>query len=157
MNIKSIITIAIMAIITNQAMGQGPIREAAKEKIKARKVAFITEKINLSVEEAQIFWPLYNEYEGHKETLQREKADILKKIVAEYNDTDESELEQLSDEFVEMQVKEAQLSKEYHEEFKKVLPVRKVLKLYKAENEFKRYLLEELQKRRENRRRPRRQ
>lgn len=40
-----------------------------REKIKTLKVAFITERLNLSTNEAQSFWPLYNDYEEKRESL----------------------------------------------------------------------------------------
>ena len=44
------------------------------------------------------------------------------------------------------------LRKKYHIEFKKVLPPKKLLKLYQAEKEFKKFLLKEIKERREDRR-----
>ena len=44
-----------------------------REKVKALKVAFITEKLELTSEEAQKFWPLYNAYDESKSELRYEK------------------------------------------------------------------------------------
>ena len=43
--------------------------DKGKEKIRAYKVAFLTEKLNLSAKEAQKFWPLYNEFDQQRRFL----------------------------------------------------------------------------------------
>ena len=43
---------------------QGPRRGADngwRERVRAEKVAFLTEEIDLTESEAQVFWPIYNE------------------------------------------------------------------------------------------------
>ena len=40
------------------------------EKIEALKIAFITQKLQLTTDEAQKFWPVYNQYENEIRSLQ---------------------------------------------------------------------------------------
>ena len=58
----------IVAVIllsqTNVIAQRGKGYENKKENIEAQKVAFITSKLNLTTEESQKFWPVYNEYES---------------------------------------------------------------------------------------------
>jgi hypothetical protein len=42
-----------------------------REKIKALKVAYITEELNMNTKMAQKFWPIYNRYEEQKRELHR--------------------------------------------------------------------------------------
>lgn len=60
---------------------------------------------------------------------------------------DNRELEKLSDEFISLKRKEADIEEKYHAQFKSVLPIRKVLLLYKTETEFKKEILEEIRRR----------
>ncbi|MBU0764209.1 MAG: hypothetical protein KJ607_05175 [Bacteroidetes bacterium] len=114
------------------------------EKLKARKVAVITERLDLSVEEAQNFWPVYNEYEAKRDKLNAEKREAFKKYKNATGELEEKTLEELSDLMVQIEVDEANLRKEYHEKYKKVLPVKKVVELYHTEQQFKRDLLKEM-------------
>ncbi len=114
------------------------------EAFKAKKVAVITENLDLSVEEAQKFWPVYNEKEEKQEKIINRKKEIMEKLKDGEEGMATAELEKLSDELIETYIKEADLKKEYHEKFKKVLPVEKVLELYHTEHTFKRDLLREL-------------
>ena len=50
-----------------------------QEKIKAQKIAFITDKLELTSEEAQQFWPIYNEFEAKVEKIKSEDLRPLKR------------------------------------------------------------------------------
>ena len=72
-NITSIIWMLIITLTgmtTNSAFSQiDQGRGNLQERIDAQRVAFITEKVNLTPEEAQVFWPLYNRYRNQLEGL----------------------------------------------------------------------------------------
>ena len=44
-----------------------------REKIEAMKVSFLTQKIDLNSKEAQVFWPLYNDYSDKVQALRKLK------------------------------------------------------------------------------------
>ena len=116
------------------------------ERLKAYRVAIFTEVLRLSSEEAQGFWPVYNEYQDKRDKLQ----DDLKP---------KKQLDAMSDNEVEEQVKrhfelrqrELDLEKDLYQNLRKVLPVRKIAKLPAAEREFRERLLIKLQEARAKR------
>ncbi|MBQ0741530.1 sensor of ECF-type sigma factor, partial [Aquimarina celericrescens] len=55
-------------------------QNGSREKIKAFKIAYITEKLNLSSKEAQEFWPIYNNHEEIIENLRKEKRKLMKAL-----------------------------------------------------------------------------
>jgi hypothetical protein len=59
----------------------------------------------------------------------------------------DAEAEKVLNDMVNFKIQEADLLKKYAAEFKKVLPVKKVVLLFKAENDFKRELLKKLSQR----------
>lgn len=118
-----------------------------KEKIKAKKVAFITDKVGLTVEEAQVFWPLYNEFEQKRQAIYQRRKKYLQSLRTDFSTMSEAKKEELADDFVATQVDEAELNSRYHEKFKEVLSIEKIIKLYHAEYQFKRHLLEEIPRR----------
>ena len=114
-----------------------------KEKIEAQRVAFITEKLQLTPAEAQVFWPVYNEYDNKRHELNkgfRNHKGSEKEIDAL---TDKEALELADQQLVEAQ-KMLDLRKEYHNKFKSVLPAKKLLKLYESEREFQKHLIDRI-------------
>ncbi|HUS85607.1 MAG TPA: hypothetical protein VMW76_00075 [Bacteroidales bacterium] len=120
-------------------------------KIDAEKIAFFTKRLELSPQEAEKFWPVYNDYTSRKEKLALDKNSLLRYLNQNYKNLTEDELEESSDKFVNFNLQEAELAKEYHDKFKQVLPPSKVVRLYNAEVQFKALLLNQLGNRREQR------
>lgn len=124
----------------NRNFGNGPQRQ----RIDAQKVAFITDQLQLTPEEAQKFWPIYNQYTAQKEELNqdfmRENMNVKNKIDA-MSDKDASDL---ADGYIRHAQKLVDLQKEYHVKLKDVLPPKKLLKLYNVERDFQRLLLQRL-------------
>lgn len=119
-----------------------------RERIESQKVAFITDKLDLSPREAQDFWPLYNEYQDKKRELSGKTRETLKNAMLNIDKLSEDEMESLLNDYVTLQKKEASLNEEYMNRLKKVISPRKVMKLYITEIQFKNYLLKQI---RENR------
>ena len=120
-----------------------------REQIQAFMVAYYTRKLDLSVEEAKSFWPVHNAYTEEMEaarTSTRRKQQEMKNGMLSMSD---EQLEKLTDEFIALKEKEFAVTKKYHEEFKQILPIRKVILMYKVEQEFKRELLKFMQERRQ--------
>ncbi|MBO8429380.1 MAG: hypothetical protein IAC68_05580 [Bacteroidetes bacterium] len=117
----------------------------AREAFMANKVAFFTNELELTPEEAQVFWPLYNEFWDKRTSAHKDYMNILKRI----NSLDEGSkenVEKLSDEFERAITKESDLLKEYYPKFKKVLPTEKAMKIFNTEEKFKRSLFNRYKK-----------
>jgi hypothetical protein len=93
-------------------------------RIEAMKIGWLTKKLNLSPEEAQKFWPIYNQY---TKEIQQTRKD------ARANKDDE----------IKTQEKMLSIRKKYDGEFTKAISKDKVNTLFRAEREF----LAEIQKR----------
>lgn len=118
-----------------------------EEKIKALKIAYLTSKLNLTTDEAQAFWPVYNAYQDAKFEVHKAQMSISRKLKHKLDELTDAELNKLLDEYVALEQKEASLKIEYLQKFRKILPVRKVALLQKAEHDFKVEVLRELKKR----------
>ncbi len=123
-----------------------------KDKIKALKTAIITEKLDLSVEEAQKFWPVYNDFEKKITTLRKkERTQIGQKLNnTGVNNLTDSEANNLIDTMIQIKEQELAYRKELVTNLRAFLPPQKIIKLKKAEDNFKRMLLERLKNRRKN-------
>ena len=123
---------------------EGPVRE----RIKTLKVAFITERVGLTSKEAQQFWPIYNENEEKLEAIRRkERAEIGSRTSpASLSDAESS---QLLDELISLENEKHRTNQNFIAQIRKVIPPRKVLLLIKAEEDFKKRLLQQFRKRRQ--------
>ncbi len=118
--------------------------EHKKEMIEAMKTGFITKELDLSPEEAQKFWPVYNQYEKEMKALQEAHRTKMKNAKENIDQMSDKDVEVLVDDYIVEQQKELDVKKKYNGEFKKVLPIKKVGKLYHAEDKFKKELLEKM-------------
>ena len=127
-------------------------RRPAKERVDAMKIGFLTERLNLTSEEAKTFWPVYNMYSDELEKLRKGRRENIINAKENLDDLSDAELEKNVDNEIIFRQNELEIIKKYHPQFKKILPIRKVAKLYKSEDDFKRRLLEMIQGRKEDRR-----
>jgi hypothetical protein len=124
----------------NRNQGNGPQRE----RIDAQKVAFITDQLQLTPEEAQKFWPVYNQYNSQKEDLNRDFMQANMKFRKNADAMTDKDASEMSDSYIKHAQKIVDLQKEFHGKLKDVLPPKKLLKLYNVERDFQRLLLQRL-------------
>ncbi|MGQ1787685.1 MULTISPECIES: hypothetical protein [unclassified Saccharicrinis] len=114
------------------------------ERIKAQKIAFISNKLELTSAEAQQFWPVYNDFFKEKEKLNNEKTSVNKELLLNWQEYSDAKKTVLVDRLIEFRLTEAKIEQKYHEKLKTVLPIDKVIKLYNAETQFKNFLLKQI-------------
>ncbi len=127
------------------------IKRDKQERIKAFKKEYIEDKVALTEEEAGKFWPLYDEYIEAQQKLLRQKREKTKKILdgnTWQNATDE-QVSKLIDLNFEYEQKMLDLKKKFDQRFREALPIRKVGQFYKAERDFKKYLVKKIAAKRE--------
>ena len=128
---KLLFVFIVLSWLALPAMAQ--VRERPREgALEAMKIAFITKRLNLSPEEAQRFWPIYNQYAGE-----------VRKAYIDYRDKPD-----------EIGLDEALLNirKKYSTEFTKALSPDKVNQFFRAEKDFSGFVQKEMQRRQMNRR-----
>ena len=128
-------------------------QKGGKERMKAFKTAYITDELDLSVEEAEKFWPVYNQYDKKMFKLKVERGRKDRHRIKEVGGP-----ENLSDEEATSIIfgmlnseKEASVTREeMYKELSKILSPAKLLALYQAEMNFNKKLLSEYRKRKGN-------
>ena len=152
---KKIIAFTIMMFVVSAATklnAQNDDKEPQNrwEKFRAEKVAFLTTELDLTPDEAQKFWPVYNQLEKERWESHKQREKLEDKVrEAEYN-MPEREIVQLTRDYASSLQKEANMMVEFNEKFLKILPPAKVLKLYKAENEFRFQMIKKFRDRKRN-------
>ncbi|HAA14244.1 MAG TPA: hypothetical protein DCE41_22145 [Cytophagales bacterium] len=131
--------------------GGGP-RGERRQQIESARIAFITQKLDLTPEQAQQFWPIYNELEDKRQELRKSMRDSRMDAGTELSEEEASEMIVA---FQDMRQKELNLEKAYSERMLGVISARQVLKLMRAEEEFRQYVIQQLRERRSESRRGR--
>lgn len=144
--IKKITTIAIL-FVTAIFYGQS---KPDKDKIKSLKIAFITDRLDLSSSEAQSFWPLYNEYEHDRQALRDREHNQIRSKMRDAANLSEKEASNLLDQYLDFEEEEEELDKKFLEKATKVISAKKTLLLLRAEEEFKRQLIRQYHQKRSN-------
>jgi Spy/CpxP family protein refolding chaperone len=113
--------------------------------IENAKIAFITNRISLTQDQAQKFWPLYNEFSARRRELNR-SARLLRRDVTE-GMTDQQIRDNMTQSFASRQ-QELNLEKEYFDKFQKVISLRQVAQLLNAERDFTKEVIKRVADRR---------
>lgn len=131
---------AVSVLVAQERRGPSP---EILEKIKTEKISFFTSKLDLTPVEAQAFWPVYNEFEKKRFELQRQIHQFERMPDETITNLSETEIEKMTNNYIDSFEKEALLLKEYNKQFQKILTKKKVLMLYRTENEFRSHLIRE--------------
>ncbi len=135
---NKIVTI-VLILFTALSYGQ----RGNRDKIKSLKVAFITDRLELTGKEAQQFWPVYNKYEEEREALrQKERIEIRDKM-REAPMLSEADATILLNKLISFKEETEKLEASYLKEIKMVLSAKQTLLLLRSEEEFKRQLLKQ--------------
>lgn len=124
--------------------------QRGRERIKSLKVAFITERLNLSTEEAQVFWPLYNEHEANIEAIKRRERREIRSQLQDFEYLSEAEADKLLGKMIDLETEKHRLNAAYIKRMSDVISPKKTFMLIRAEEDFKKRLLKEIQQRRKN-------
>lgn len=137
---KSFVLLFALIFITIGAKAQSE----KEQEIKSQKIAFFTDKIGLTPEEAQVFWPIYNSYWAKKNKIIADRKDKMSNFADNFENMSNNEMLKYADNYIRYEMKLAELLDEYHKKFKSILPIEKVMKIYLADYEFKTYLLKKI-------------
>ncbi|WMI69929.1 hypothetical protein [Mangrovimonas sp. YM274] len=121
-----------------------------REKIKTLKIAFLTERLNLTKKEAQEFWPVYNTYEATSNQLRHEA--YTKRRNANLENLTEPEAKTLLNEIAAIEDQRHQLKIKFLKDLQEILSAKKILLLKQSEDDFKHQMFEEFKKRRREQR-----
>lgn len=120
-------------------------KERIKEKVKLEKVAYITQELALTEDEAQKFWPIYNAYKEESGAM-RASMDIRPR-----KEMSDKEAEDMLYAMLDAKSKEIDIQKKYIGKMKTAIPAKKIAMLFKVERQFKEKLVSNIKERRKDR------
>lgn len=125
-----------------QGGGQGHLTDEKKKEFEVQKIAYITQELKLTPQEAEKFWPLYNEMQDeirkaweHRRPGKGKTADLT-----------EEQARQRLETFLSSEEKMLKIKKEYYQRIADTLSAKKLLLLFEAERNFQKQLMKKLGK-----------
>lgn len=140
---KIVSIIFVLLFLVRAGFAQGGDR---RDRVEALRVAYITDGLELSVEESQRFWPIYNEMEEKRKKI---KAEM--KNSRDIQGMTESEADKFIRANFEKERAILDLKYSYYDKFKTVLSAKRLAKLPELERNFRKELLKRVKQRREGR------
>ncbi|MFN5335369.1 MAG: hypothetical protein ACK5BV_09300 [Bacteroidota bacterium] len=121
---KQILSLLLISFLTVPVLfAQVKENAAREEKIQTLEIAFISRKLNLNPEEAQKFWPVYNEY----------KREVRQIAITQKAQPDRD--------VIDFEQKVIDVRKKYKDQFSGVIGQARMNQFFKAEHEFRGVLL----------------
>jgi hypothetical protein len=148
MKIINALMIAFMVYISIPAMSQDKDEPSndQKERVEALKRAFITERLNLTVAEAEKFWPVFNEFDGKKKEVKKAIKQAHK--ACETDPKNEKLLLEKVALITQKRKEEAELDEKFIKDVMPILGAERAGKMLGIEEEFRKKLMDELKERR---------
>ncbi len=127
-----------------------PRLKEKREQIKALKVAFITNELSLTADEAAVFWPIYNSYDDKQNEIRRKKMkSFMDRMDNEaFTNMTEKEASVLLTQSESIEEEIYQNRKKFILSLKGVLPSIKIMKLKLSEENFNKKLLQQYREKR---------
>lgn len=140
------VTSALFAQQQQTTQQQQPAQNTKKDKIEVMHTAYITEKINLTPEQSEKFWPIYNQYRQELEELQKQRRANAKTIkdAGGIDNMKDEDVQKLIENEIDIKSRELDIHKKYIVKFQEAITLKQVAKLFAAEEQFKVYLLNQL-------------
>ncbi len=141
---KNLLLLTFLLIAFNFSTQGQDNRKESREKIKALKVAYLTEKIALTKEEAQKFWPIYNTYDKKEHELKHEIRSKMRQAYdhkKEFGEVSETESKELIQSKLRIDKELQLLEEKFIKDLSRIISYQKILKLQVAEMDFGRKLM----------------
>lgn len=136
---------AMPALAQEEELPQQEQDPKVKERIQAARVAYITDQLGLTPEEAEKFWPVYREFSEKRQGLQKQYRHMKKN--PDPNKTPDENDKQLLELGLKIKQQELDLEKDYSGRLLKVISAQKLRNLPDAEKRFRQMILEQVQRR----------
>lgn len=134
-----ILAVGLSMAISSVAMASCNHQEDWKKKLLSEKIAFLSAEMDITPEEAQAFWPIYNQVNKEREKATFEVFGAYKELSKAVDENrPEKEIGQLLEKYLKAQENQRKVEGQVAEKYSKVLPMDKVAKLYVGEEKFRR-------------------
>lgn len=141
---KKLLLIAFVAFgsLTTMAQDDEPIQDPkTRSKIDAARAAYITERLGLTPQEAEKFWPVYREFAEKRQDMRKDYVEARKRGM------EDKELVEMG---LKIKQQELDLEKDYSGRLMNIITPQKLMNLRQAEGEFRQIIIKQIQQRQQN-------
>lgn len=138
--------IALFSLISIPAAAQEVTYDVdfVRKKIQAGKKEVIEKNMVLSVQEREVFWPLYLEYQGELKKVSDRLLKVIEAYVEAYETMSDKQAKSLLDDYYDVEMKRLKLKKSYVKKFRRKLPSKTVTRYFQLENKIEAIMKVEL-------------
>lgn len=122
-----------------RAQGRGRLAGGRITQLDNAKIAFLTSRLTLTQDQAQRFWPLYNDFVAHRRELNRSARQLRNE--AKNPTLSDAQLRDNFNQDFAIRQQQLDLEKSYFDRLRKALTMRQVAELYQAERDFTKEVL----------------
>ncbi len=127
---KIVLILSVLLSSFSMAFAQEGDDLTKQEKIRSLYVAYVTQQLALTPDEAQKFWPVHTQFENELKSVDKNLAELSK------------------------QQARLDIKKRYQDNFNKIIGFNRCERFFRMDGEFKRKLLDRMQKQGNNHQRP---
>lgn len=110
--------------------------ELSRAVIETNRRLIVSDVMQLTDEEAELFWPVYKEYRAEAEAIGDRTIALINDYADAYNQMTDDKARELLEEYLDIEKAQLKLKDKYVKRFSKVLPARKVTRYYQLENKL---------------------
>ena len=141
---KLFLTAFLLGLVPVLMLAQGG--EKLRERIRAQRIAIYSDVLKLTSQEAEGFWPIYNQFLEDKESINKEQKAIRR------DNLSDAEAEAQVKKHIELRQRELDLEKDLIQKLRKVISMQKIVKIPEAERQFRQTVLEKVKEKAKERR-----
>jgi hypothetical protein len=151
---NTILTLLLLfpAIVWGQMEHPSELSPEKRKEIESMKVAYLTNQMDLTPEEAQVFWPVYNQYRDEMDIHRKEGRKKYKDFKSKRSELSDEELIKQMDYKFDHERQAIAIEERYFKKFTEILAPKKVMTMLEAEQGFKRELLRKVRGERQGQR-----
>ena len=112
--------------------------------IQLRRQAIVTSVMDLTPKESEAFWPLYREYRVEMAKVGDRISKLLVQYSEQYDGLTDAQASQIMKDWISVEKARTSVKDKYVSRFKKILPARKVMRFFQADNKLDAILLAQL-------------
>jgi hypothetical protein len=135
---KKLVLALVIVFMGSMALAQSSddYIEIMRSVLQTEKKAAIADVMVFTEAEAELFWPLYNEFNEKMYVIQSKRVQIIKDFSDNYLNLTDEKADELWTNTMLYKQEVLKLNKQYYKKFKKILPAGKAAKYFQAENKI---------------------
>ena len=141
------ILLVVLLMYGSAGFAQNKNQQDARAKLESARIALISERLGLTPEQAQHFWPIYNEYAEQRRSIQQEFRDARKGL--DLNKLTEEQGRTLVKARMEGKQQQLNLETKYSDRLMDVINTRQLMALKKAEDDFRAMIIRRIEQRKQ--------